>query len=123
VKQIRKLTLKLGSLVKETLVKNNKRAGGAYNWTKVGNRAGGARFRVRCWKLMVGIGGGSGRGCGGWWCWRWCVAGCCGGGGGGGRCCCFVVVVVIIIIVVVSLSSLSSPVVVVVVVGTRGGVS
>ena len=35
VKQRQKLTLKLGSLLKETLVKNNKRAGGAYKWTKV----------------------------------------------------------------------------------------
>src|ERR1700683_3314682 len=57
VKQIRKLTLKLGSLVKETLVKNNKRAGGAYKWTKVGNQASGARFCVCHWKLMAEIGG------------------------------------------------------------------
>ena len=39
--------IEAGSLVKETLVKNNKRAGGAYKWTKVGNQAGGAQFRVR----------------------------------------------------------------------------
>jgi hypothetical protein len=37
VKQGRKLTLKLGGLVKETLVRDNKRAGWAYKWTKVGN--------------------------------------------------------------------------------------
>jgi len=46
VKQRQKLILKLGSLVKETLVKKNKRAGGAYKWTKVGNQASGAQFRV-----------------------------------------------------------------------------
>ena len=56
VKQRQKLTLKLGSLLKETLVKNNKRAGGAYKWTKVWNQGGGARFRVRGWKSTAGGG-------------------------------------------------------------------
>ena len=38
-------------------LKNNKRAGGAYKWTKVRNRASGAQFCVCHWKLMVGDGG------------------------------------------------------------------
>src|ERR1700683_3800435 len=50
VKQIWKLTLKLGSLVKEIIMKNNERAGGADKWTKVGNQASGAQFCVRHWK-------------------------------------------------------------------------
>src|ERR1700729_247587 len=58
VKQRWKLTLKLGSLVQETLVKKNKRAGGAYKWTKVRNQAGGTQFCVRHWKSMAGDGGG-----------------------------------------------------------------
>ena len=94
MKQRQKLTLKLGSLVKETLVKNNKRAGRAYKWTKVGNQAGRAQFHVpleidgrsvvaEVVGLVVVIV---------WW-WWWCRSLCGGhgaghGAGGGGRGCC-----------------------------------